>query len=228
MCSRRTTRSNTSPLTIAIGEAFKMSRLTMILLLVSVGCHAASSKSTSTARSQASATTPASSTAASSEPLVRSAVAGPFMTVTRTGTVAEFKPAVPAVDSGGRCEAVPDHPMQQAGQRPLLYTFGPRGRAVRNIMVILDSTGAPTRYSDLRGDLRGDPDPVRAAQLSLGTRTSITIDLSKKTGVIRNAGAGLDTVAIRVRGPEMMVAPNLGTPATMIARIIEQCASARR
>ena len=190
-----------------------MPRLLVMLLLVSTACRSSGTP----------AVAPAPTTPARSD-LVRTAVSGPIQLATRAGDVAEFQPAVPAIDTGGRCQPGPEHPMLQPGQRALPYTFGPRGRPTRNVMLIVDSAGRPVRYSDLRGDLRGHPDPVIAATLAIGARTSITLNLSAQTGVLRNSGAGTDSVGVRVRGPGLLDAANLGTPAAMIARILRECA----
>lgn len=156
---------------------------------------------------------------------VRTATRGPYRLITREADVADFRALVPAIDTGGRCQSLPAYPRLEPGQRPLLYTFGPRGRATRNVMVIADSAGQAVRFSDLRGDLRGSPDSAAAAAFTLGPRTTISINVLEQTGMLRNLGAGIDSVALRVRGPRIFDAPNLGTPATMIARILKECGS---
>ena len=142
----------------------------------------------------------------------------------RSGDVSEFVPAVAAIDTGGRCETIPNYPMLQSGQRPLHYTFGARGHPFRNVMLIVDSAGQPVRYSDLRGDLRGNPDPALLAKMSLGPRTTITINMADQSGVLRNLDGRADSVGIRVRGSAVLTAANLGPPAAMIARILRECA----
>lgn len=152
------------------------------------------------------------------------AVQGPFTPPVSAGDVAAFRAAVPAVDTGGHCEPAPTGPMLQPGQRAFWYAFGPRESRRRNVMLIVDSVGHPVRYSDLRGDLRGPNDSSISAANPPGPRTSIALNLLDQSGMLRNTGVEPETPALRVRGPSILDAANLGTPARMIERILKECA----
>jgi hypothetical protein len=114
--------------------------------------------------------------------------------------------------------------MLQPGQRAFWYPFGPRESRRRNVMLIVDSVGHPVRYSDLRGDLRGPNDSSISAANPRGPRTSIALNLLDQSGMLRNTGLGPETPVLRVRGPSILDAANLGTPARMIERILKECA----
>jgi hypothetical protein len=173
-----------------------------------------------TAPSAAPETVPAPPT---SERVVRFAVVGPERVRTVDGDVNAFRAAVPAVDTGGRCEQLPPAPTLGVRDRQLLYTFGERGSARRNVMIVVDSLNVPVRYSDVRGDLRGPNTPSITPANPLGPRTSISIDMRRMRGVLRNQGPTADTVNMSVRGPEIMDAESLGTPSRMIARVLAEC-----
>jgi hypothetical protein len=151
-------------------------------------------------------------------------VEGPFTPTVRAGDVATFRAAVPAMDTGGHCESVPGGPMLQPGQRALLFAFGPRGARYRNVMLIVDSAGRPVRYSDVRGDLRGPNDSSISDAKPLGPRTSVALNLLDQTGMLSNTGTGAELPVLRVRGPSILDAENLGIPSLMIKRILKECA----
>jgi len=91
-------------------------------------------------------------------------------------------------------------------------------------MLIVDSAGRPVRYSDLRGDLRGPNDPSTANANPRGPRTSVALNLLDQTGMLSNTGTGAEAPVLRVRGPSILDAENLGTPSRMIERILKECA----
>lgn len=150
-------------------------------------------------------------------------VAGPYRIPANAGDVASFQAAVPAVDTGGHCETLPSVPMAQPGQRALLYAFGARTARRRNVMVVVDSLGHPVRYSDIRGDLRGPKDSSISETNPLGPRTSIALNLIGQSGMLSNTGGGLTSPVLRVQGPSILDAENLGTPSRMIARVLREC-----
>jgi hypothetical protein len=194
-------------------ENIALPRIGVVLILIALaGCqHAAAAPSTSPTQAGESGT----------------GVRGPFRVPVRMADVSEFRPAVPAVDEGGHCESVPPAPMLQPGQRGLLYSFGPREARRRNVMVIVDSADLPVRYSDIRGDLRGPNDASLSVANPMGPRTTIAINFRDTTGMLRNIDTDADSGALRVRGPAILTALNLGAPARMTARVIKECAGRR-
>lgn len=113
--------------------------------------------------------------------------------------------------------------MLQSGQRALWYAFGSRETRRRNVMLIVDSVGRPVRYSDLRGDLRGPSDSSISAANPLGPGTSIALNLIDQSGMLRNTGVGPEAPVLRVRGPSILDAENLGRPSRMIERVLKEC-----
>ncbi len=186
-----------------------MRRIGVVLATLLAACHSTSSPRSSPVTDAAMSGT---------------GVRGPFRVRTTAGDVSRFQAVVPAVDTGGHCESVPAVPMLQSGQRALLYAFGQRASRRRNVMLIIDSARAPVRYSDIRGDLRGPNDASVSPSNPLGPRTTIALNFRDTTAFISNRAAGQDSVAMRVRGPTILVAPTLGVPANMIATILKECA----
>ena len=147
--------------------------------------------------------------------------------VPRSGTSAlidaqDFRPAVPAVDTGSACIASADLRLPN-GHSVLLMQFGPEAAPLRQIMVDLDSAGRPTRYSDMRGDLVSPAGNTSSDASPGGLRTVIQIDLLQQVGMVENQGGGRASERFAVRGPGILVASALGTPATMVLRVIQEC-----
>ena len=128
-------------------------------------------------------------------------------------SVDSFHAAVPAFTSGAACGniRVPDLP---EGHKALLMIFGTAERPVaRRVMVRYDANGNAYDYSDMRRD------PVTDS-----AETSITLDLVRQTGFLRNApGGGQPQEWFRVTGASLLHAESLGRPDSTIARVLREC-----
>ena len=134
----------------------------------------------------------------------------------------DFHPAVPAVDTGSACIPTADLQLPN-GRSALLMRFGPERAPLRQVMIELDSAGRPAHYSDARGDLVAPEGAASPDAAPTGFRTVIAIDLLQQVGMVQNQGGGRPSEKFAVRGAGILVAPTLGTPATMILRVIQEC-----
>ena len=135
--------------------------------------------------------------------------------------VAQFQAVVPPLTTGGSCAVLraPDIP---EGHQALVMAFvAVRGqRPARSVMVRYDANGAAYDYSDNR-DESVDPVPTNGTQG--GRHTTISLDLVRQTGMLRNVAAGLPDEWFRVTGPNLPKAESLGRPEELIARILKEC-----
>jgi hypothetical protein len=160
-----------------------------------------------------------------------SMVVGPAQTVTMTapaGTMVDpngsrstvlsisvdsFHAVVPAFTSGAACGniRVPDLP---EGHKALLMIFGTPDRPVaRRVMVRYDANGNAYDFNDTRRD------PVTDS-----AETSISLDLVRQTGFLRNSpGGGRPPEWFRVTGARLVHAESLGWPDSMSARVLREC-----
>jgi hypothetical protein len=127
-------------------------------------------------------------------------------------SVDSFHAAVPAFTSGAACGnvRVPDLP---EGHKALLMIFGTAERPVaRRVMVRYDANGNAYDYADVRRD------PVTDS-----AETSITLDLVRQTGFLRNTVGGGTPEWFRVTGGTLVHAESLGRPDSMSARVLREC-----
>jgi hypothetical protein len=142
---------------------------------------------------------------------------GPF--TIEEQTVAAFRPAVPAVDTGGACPTRP--PMEFRGSRMLTYEFGSADKPWRRVTVAVDTLGRVAFYSDLRGSATLGPEPARDA----GHGTAISFSATS-TGIMAN-NFNSETMPGRFRlfGDRALEAANLGPIGPMIERVRKECGS---
>lgn len=137
---------------------------------------------------------------------------GPLKTI----DVAQFQAVVPPLTTGGSCAVlrVPDIP---EGHQALAMVFvAVRGqRPARMVMVRFDASGSAYDYSDNREEI--------VDGIADGRRTTVSLDLIRQTGMLRNSGGGSPDAWFRVTGRDLPTAENLGRPAEMIARIWKEC-----
>lgn len=141
----------------------------------------------------------------------------------RVGDVREFQPEIEAIDGRALCRSTVTPSGSSAGQKLMFVSFNPGSTRARNVSVTLNRDGVPIRYSDLRGDLRGPMHPSVTPDNPIGMRTSIAIDLRDTTAMLSNERQGRGYQLLRVKGPDILTAPNLGVPGDMIARIVREC-----
>jgi hypothetical protein len=128
-------------------------------------------------------------------------------------SVDSFHAAVPAITSGAACGNVRIADLPE-GHKALLMIFGTPDRpAARRVMVRYDANGNAYDYSDMRRD------PVTDS-----AETSITLDLVRQTGFLRNnPGGGRPQEWLRVTGGRLVHAESLGWPDSMSARVLREC-----
>lgn len=138
--------------------------------------------------------------------------------------VSEFAPAIPAVDSGGRCEGLRSAVGMTTGQRGYLYVFDTDGTRTRIVHVVIDSLHQLVRYSDARGHLQRTNAEMMSNAPPSGIRTTLNLNAVQGFGMLENVGPGLADVPIQVRAAAFLDAPNLGVPRNMIEHVLRECA----
>ena len=130
--------------------------------------------------------------------------------------VAEFKAAVPPLATGASCGVVRVPDLPEGHQALALMFVAVRGqRPARMVMVRYDANGSAYDYSDNREEVvDGAAD---------GRRTTVSLDLVRQTGMLRNSGGGSPDEWFRVTGPGLPTAENLGRPADLITRAWKEC-----
>lgn len=128
-------------------------------------------------------------------------------------SVDSFHAAVPALISGAACGNIRVLDLPE-GHKALLMIFGTPDRPVaRRVMVRYDANGNAYDYFDLRRD------PVTDS-----AETSITLDLVRQTGLLRNNPGGSQPQEwFRVTGANLVHAESLGRPDSAIARVLREC-----
>lgn len=134
-------------------------------------------------------------------------------------TVAAFRPAVPAVDTGGACPARPASEFR--GSRMLTYEFGPAEKPWRRVTVGVDTLGRVNFYSDLRGSATQGPEPARDA----GPGTSISFSATSVGITASNFNSETMPGRFRLFGDRALEAANLGPIGPMIERVRKECGS---
>lgn len=165
---------------------------------------------------------------------VTSEVEMPGRTVIRSTSVADLRmvdveqlrPLVAADDRDGRCTTAP--PVNgPAGFRALAMRFGtgPGTPHSRLVHVTLDAAGAPLMYADSRGDMRMPPPGIEPRQpiTDPGPRTDISVDVVHGAAIVINRQADGAVDRMMASGDQLLDAASLGTPSTVIARIIREC-----
>lgn len=148
----------------------------------------------------------------------------------RLAALRRFRPARPAVDSGGEC-------VVRQGVRPgtrLVSAYFPT-RAAGEVLVTLtvDSAGRLLQYDEQRGllripaiaEARTDAERERAvADAERGTRTtSIVLDMATGEGRAVNRGGGLPSEGVFGRVQELETAAELGRPGSRALRVAGLC-----
>lgn len=139
----------------------------------------------------------------------------------RTAPVAEFVPAIPAIDADGRCAPAAEN---DSARRHLAYVFGPHERPVRRIDVAFEGNEVVS-YVDNRGDIRPDHDPSITAADPPRSRTVIMIDWRARRGDFANLERRRPVDEIRSTGPDILTATNLGVPSAIVSMIVARCSS---
>jgi hypothetical protein len=150
----------------------------------------------------------------------------------RVAALRRFRPARPAVDSGGEC-VVRESPMLGAGMRSLVGYFPTRADAEAMVSLTVDSTGRFLRYHERRGLLRipavarATTPSARDSVIAAAERTTrITeISLDRVTGEARavNRGGGRPSEGVFGLVPEFETSAELGQPGARASRVAELC-----
>lgn len=132
----------------------------------------------------------------------------------RPSALATFVAAVAPSEDGGLCQTSAQSGVGPANARVVL-SFAGAGFARRTVSVLLDSTGRPLQYNDMRGDLRRD---------RTGPSTSIVLDFALGTAQASNESPEKLEIAEGTLA-EALTAVNLGIPQHMLDLLERRCRS---
>jgi hypothetical protein len=126
----------------------------------------------------------------------------------------QFVAAVPApADTVGTCGSVPGSAFGEPTLRGITWTVAPPGGPERHVLLLVDSTGNPRHYSDLRGS---DP------------RTEIAVNLVQGIGTATNFAGGKTTARVIAPASAVLAATSLGNGTRVARRVLQQCGAATR
>jgi len=141
----------------------------------------------------------------------------------------EFGP----VDIGGGCSAAP---LPGMGVRALLVQFPARATARASLIVTLDSTNTPIRFTDSRGVLRtpgfalakteAERDSVLREARRLVRRTTISYDFATGTAMAINLDGGRPDQAVSGAITLFDTLPAMGAPRRRMQRALAICEKA--
>lgn len=132
------------------------------------------------------------------------------------GAASSFTPLVTASSAVPSCVQPSDAPLDP-GSRAVAFLYP--GPADRQVTVTVDSTGVPTRYVDVRGDLSESDHPV-------ADRTTIGLYLEQGYAVLSNReGAGPPDM-LEVPLDDVLSSPRLGNPNEVMQDVLATCAGA--
>jgi hypothetical protein len=126
----------------------------------------------------------------------------------------QFVAAVPAPpDTVGTCGTVPGSAFGEPTLRGITWAVTPPGGPERHVLLLVDSTGSPRHYSDLRGS---DP------------RTEIAVNLAQGIGTATNFAGGKTTARVIAPAAAVLAATSLGNGTRVARRVLQQCGTAAR
>lgn len=126
----------------------------------------------------------------------------------------QFVAAVPPpADTVGTCGTVPGSAFGEPTLRGITWTQEPPRGPVRRVLLLVDSTGNPRHYSDIRGS---DP------------RTEIAVNLVQGIGTATNFSGGRTTARVIAPASAVLAATSLGNGTRVARRVLQQCGTAGR
>ncbi len=147
--------------------------------------------------------------------------------------VVSWRPEIAPVDSGGECSAAP---LPGMGVRALLVQFPARATAQASLIVTLDSTNTPIRFTDSRGVLRtpgfaqaktdAERDSVLREARRLVRRTTISYDFATGTAMAINLDGGRPDQAVSGAITLFDTLPAMGAPRRRMQRALAICEKA--
>jgi hypothetical protein len=147
--------------------------------------------------------------------------------------VVSWRPEIAPVDSGGECSAAP---LPGMGVRALLVQFPARATARASLIVTLDSTNTPIRFTDSRGVLRtpgfaqakteAERDSVLREARRLVRRTTISYDFATGTAMAINLDGGRPDQAVSGAITLFDTLPAMGAPRRRMQRALAICEKA--
>jgi len=121
----------------------------------------------------------------------------------------QFVVAVQApADTVGTCGTVPGASFGEPTLRGITWTVTPAGGPERHVLMLVDSTGNPRHYSDIRGS---DP------------RTEIAVNLAQGIGTATNFAGGKTTARVIAPAAAVLAATSLGNGTRVARRVLQQC-----
>ena len=130
------------------------------------------------------------------------------------GSVDAFAALVPSSAGVPHCEE-PTGAHLQRGERAVAWVYPPPTE--QQVTVVLDATGVPTRYIDVRGDL-STPDQ------SVADRTTIGLYLDQDYAVLSNRPSSGSPVILEVPLSQALSSERLGNPSATMERVLTACA----
>ena len=124
-----------------------------------------------------------------------------------------FVAAVPAPpDTVGTCGTIVGAAFGEPALRGVTWTVAARGGGPeRRVLLLVDSSGNPQHFSDLRGT---DP------------RTEIAVNFAQGIGTATNFAAGKTTTRVIAPAAAVLAATSLGNGTRVARRVLTQCRSA--
>lgn len=142
---------------------------------------------------------------------VPSTSSGP-VPVTR-GEASSFTPLVASSSAGARCVDSPDTAVDPGARVVAVRYSGP---PQRQVTVMLDADGTPTRYLDVRGDFEArGPDTE--------DRTTIGLYLDQGYALLSNRAGQGDLTMLEVPVDDVLTSPRLGDPSGVIEEVLRRC-----
>jgi hypothetical protein len=97
-----------------------------------------------------------------------------------------------------------------------IYGFAYGSPVEQRVVVVVDSTGRPVRYSDVRGDLRLN-------HPGQGDFTMIVLNLHGATALVRNNPAQGEAQLFRGEATDLLHSEVYGDPAARIEEVLRTC-----
>ena len=194
----------------AAGRAFTLSAGAVAVLACARAAPVTTSAPAAPAAS-ASATTPSAGATTSG---AASDTTGVQTLPTTPSGLEQFVVAVPApADTVGTCGTVPGSAFGEPSLHGITWTVSAPGAPERHVLLLVDSAGNPSHYSDLRGS---DP------------RTEIAVNLAQGIGTATNFAGGKTTARVIAPAAAVLAATSLGNGTRVARRVLQQCGTGAR